>query len=549
MAVSISFAQSTPPATTAGPAPSGYRQPTVSEDMKGCKDPSLSAAEQKQCIDRVLGGTNGNNPRDCATQAKELQKAVGKFTGACSTVGLPPTAKECAEHIHDCTSKTKGDIDPKSDDDKLCPSAGADALKMQDDTQKVQDEMDKLKTDLGNVNDKISEANATSQEKISDLQTRMAKAQSDFTTAQAKMNTELTKQMSAMQKQTVAQMQQMQDQLDKLSIDAKGIPIQKQQARIKIYDEPVTNLRITCHQQAIKRVAELRDAALAKIAKSEYTIGGLSQMVRTMGMTDTQRDQQLAQRLELQCLNDGEYKMRVNLAWKEYKNQLSEMDRQTEAIRLQQSTLTKRITTAQQQQGKDMNDLQKEIYTEMQSAQQAFTTDMQAMQNQLMTSQNSAMTKVNALQSQAALKQSSIDQKQSYLTEKQKAARLAEAASHGAKYTSKEVGDLNTAFGEADGASQSVETACHCDGAKDDGAACDSADSFHLAATGSSFTPSNPVGKLDAGDTTMFPKDGSDPTTDAKTPTNGQGDQSARTPATQNSINEKSQNGSGTDTD
>src|SRR5581483_3090320 len=114
------------------------------------------------------------------------------------------------------------------------------------------------------------------------------------------------------QKQAIAQIQQMQQEYDKITIQLKMVPTQLAQAQLQNYDQKVTELRLQCHTQALGIVQQKQAATLAKIAKSQYNIGTLNNIVKTLGMTDEQRYEVMAQYYEKKCLNDSAYVTQVN---------------------------------------------------------------------------------------------------------------------------------------------------------------------------------------------------------------------------------------------
>ena len=376
------------------------------------------------------------------------------------------------------SSKSKSDDDDSDDDSEQCAQKGKDKLKLQDDADKVTGDLNKLKSDLGALNDKIADANQTATDKVNELQDKIKSAGVDYTKAQAEMQKQISQRLNDQQRQQAQAIQGMQDSIDQLRIQAKDIPNQKAQARIKTFTEPVTDLRIRCHQQAIKRVADISDQRLAKIAKSQYTVGGLASIVRTMGMTDMQRDQSLAQNLELQCQNDGEYKMRVQLAYDEYRSTLAEIDHQLEANQAQQSSTIKKMQTLQAQSQIDKNQIYSEANTDMQAARMTNYQQMTSLNDQLATAKQSAQTKINSLNQQVQMKNDEIKQKTDFMSKKQKMAQMAEVASHDVDYGSKELGDFEDALSAAEAAAQKVYRYCGCPGGA---GSCDQAADFLTA--------------------------------------------------------------------
>jgi|GEM_PF-5930643 len=444
----------------ADPPPAAYGAVNPQDSLKAYKecqaDPTIT---NKNICNQLLGGNSKNDTDKCDEAFNKFSEAEGKLGTACGKFGMGDSAKDCAEKIRKCSSKDK------AEDGVICPIADATELdKKKDDAQKVEDEISKLKEKLGTFDDKVAELNEQANKQAQEIQKHISKMQSDFTTEEAKRRTAYTDGMNQFQKQAVAQIQQMQQEYDKLTLQMKQIPTQIAQAQIQNYDQVVTKLRLDCHNQALQIVQKRQADDMAKIAKSQYTVGGLMNIVKRLGMTDEQRYELQAMYYEKKCLNDSAYVQQVNLADKTARIARQSIMAQKDGMVQQQSRMIQTMGTLMSQNQLDKSQAYQKMQTEEAAARQSYTTEMGSLNSQLSTVQNSTMGKIQSLNTQKQQLSSQIDQKNSYLEGKKQIVKLAEDLTGGKNRSSKDADEVNSAHGSADGAAKSAKSACKCGG-------------------------------------------------------------------------------------
>lgn len=407
---------------------------------------------------RALSGKEDDDKKECSDAAKEFAKSAKKFGGACGKLDLPANANECAEKMKKCGKK-----DDDSAKSAACPSSGANAEKYKDEAQKIEDEVSKLKDKLGTFDDKIAELNEQANKQVQETQKQMAKMQTEFNNEEAKRRTAYTDGMNQFQKQAVAQIQQMQQKYDELTLQMKQIPTRIAQAQIQNYDQTVTKLRLDCHNQALQIVQKRQADNMAKIAKSQYTVGGLNNIIKTLGLTDEQRYEIQAMYYEKKCLNDSAYVQQVNLADKTARIVRQSIMSEKDGLVQQQSRLIQNIGTLMSQNQLDRSQAYQKMQTEEAAARQAYTTEMGSLQSQLSTVQNSTQTKMASINNQKQLLNSQIEQKNSYLQGKQALAKAADEAAKGRDYSKEDASKVYEGLADTTHDAEAGNVACKCD--------------------------------------------------------------------------------------
>lgn len=399
---------------------------------------------------------NGKDEDECREDTKKFTEEIGKLKGACPTVGLSSDAGECAKALRDCLKKD-------SRKSKACPKDGADLTKLQDEAQKIEDDIATLNEKGGKFSEKESELNEEQNKQLNDINTKRSKLQTDFTTQQAKRRSETEKQMNDQQKATLAQVQQTQMQYDQLTAQIKMIPTQMAQAQLQNYDQQVTKLKLDCHGQAIEKVQQRIDKDQKKIANGTLRCGGFNGCVKTMGMTDEQTYEALANYYERKCLNDGAYITQVNLAAKTANIARQALGKQRDTLVQQQQTMIKNMNQQLQQAGIDKMQAYKDAATAEWAARNAYTNELTSLDNQQQTVANSTQGKLAAIANQRTLLNQQITQKQGYLSEKQKLLKTAQDASKGQDYSKKDAQKVQDAAGAAESAAGTAQGTCDCD--------------------------------------------------------------------------------------
>lgn len=455
-------------------------------DFKSCQ--SAECRKEKADLIKLIKGQKSDddeNKKSCEDAASKFEEAKGKFASACGKYGLPSDAEKCAEAIRQCSSKDDGN----KSDSGICPIADATDLdKKRDESQKVEDEIQKLKEKLSGFDNDVAELNEQANKQISDLNKHATKMQTDFNNEQTKRRNAYTQGMSQLQKQAVAQIQQMQQESDKITLSLKQIPSQIAQAQIQNYDQVVTKLRLDCHSQALAIVQKRQAETMDKIAKSQYNIGTLNNVIKTLGLTDEQRYELQAMYYEKKCLNDSAYVQQVNLADKTARVARQAIMAQRDGLLQQQSRMITTMNTAMQQVGLDKMEAYNQMQSEEQAARQSYTTEMGSLQSQLTTVQNSTKNKMDAINSKKQQLSSQIDQKNSYLEGKKNIVKLAEDLSGGKNRSKKDADDVNENHGLATGSANTVRSKCQCASKSYvDESSCESAISYLNASQNASY--------------------------------------------------------------
>ena len=399
---------------------------------------------------------SGKNEDSCAARVKEFNKHSSEFKAACQKGGIAdphPDEKEafaCARNLNACGACQGASKSSKDDDDdgdsgsgvscsdynKLGPStpsaktsqiaycptiAGKDIKQWEKDVDTAQKAVDDLRKQIPDAQAAIAKVDSDVAAKKEEMAAKSADADSKFRDRREQIENDAEGAVKA----AVAQKRQMQDKYDAASDEIQNQKRAIEEAYLNTYKGTVRQLDMQCHATALKQVEQMRQERLVQIKSSSFTVGGFTELVKQMGLTDMQRDQLVAKRFYDLCVQDKAYGIASAKAADDYHAQYKrsadriEQQRreQVKNITDQNNVLTTDIPQAQAKALRMMNAAKKDrdaIKTTLQSAEARLDNDA-------LTQKNVLQTKLGELNNQLMQKTNFLNDKLAVLNAKQQA--------------------------------------------------------------------------------------------------------------------------------
>ena len=455
----------------------GMQQETTEQRFKALegvlKQPLCSwESEPKakaQCLQGYMSGTGYNPQQTCETARQNYTTTRGKFISACSKAGMTGGGRTgnigCSAKVLNCSS-CSGDGD--GGDGRLeCKEA--DMGDVSEDGSDIADRMvagmngniagtvrsdmqvapnrataqekyrycpDLAKDDLSAYTKEVEEA----KKNVNDLKDKLSKAQQDNQDLQTKFQA----QMDALDQEAEAKQQQAKDDVEKLRdqltedqqkiaddvtkmenqisalIAKKDEEIIARQMNSQKLNELQATADLNCHDQALKKVNELRTQRLAQMEASQYSAGTFNSLLKGVGLDTRQKSQILAQQYHNWCIQDMSYKRLISNGQQKFNidnnasiQRVVNIDRQIQFYRTQ---ITNLRTTR-------LNQISQTTLNRMQRVQDKMNTDLNNISKKKFRLQEEYNKKIvaktqdlNRLQTQVTQEQNYLSQKQTYLS-------------------------------------------------------------------------------------------------------------------------------------
>ncbi|MAV90949.1 MAG: hypothetical protein CL676_05970 [Bdellovibrionaceae bacterium] len=424
---------------------------------------NLSGKEKQKLWDKKRKECINSSPEGCAEDLKKLKEAEAKFNGTCRASGMG-TGVECAKKINQCGEKDAVAAGVEEDSGKLydteamkaeleiCPAIGAKGLKeMKQELKDAKEEVDKNQEKVDSAKENAQTAQSSASE--SGLEKQQALQELAKTCRDTKK--EIERGLQDAEKEIYNQVQQVYSQVLSVNEQIADAERTKMEASLK-YTEAKTKIELDCHQQALTKVNERRQAILAKVAEGTYNVGSLNSMIGSAGKKSRRADQEFAFQEYKYCLQSGVAKKQLSAAKEAVKMAEAAADQRKSSLVQQRAQLQQQMGMLQ---NNEVAQLRQRAQEDLAAANQDCAQGQQMAMMQMMQAQMQGAK--GAQGSQKELKKAELKLKESEDNYKniRDAVRLKSQAAGGAS-SGKDFSEVFANLAEYEGKAASFVGAC-----------------------------------------------------------------------------------------
>jgi hypothetical protein len=417
------------------------------------------------------------NANNCPNAMSNFNKYASEFKTACTAAGISDPVSggyACAGNMkacQQCNNKkretgegesgfncqpydTLKDDNQKTVTIKYCPAiAGQDLKKWQDEVQKLQSEVNTAKGKIPALQQKMTQVESDLAAKKSELSGQSDKADTDYQTK----TDQIIEAQDAQSKAILQSKRDLQTKYDSLSDEIQSEQRSKEEAYQADYVETVRTLKLQCHASSLTQLADLRKERLQKIAASAFSVGGFTAMTKQMGLTDYQRDQNLAYQFYKLCVADTAFSEQSAAGYAKFKMAKDRSDDATNSRKKQQEA---NLAEQNRMQTEDIPDALKSASRKIDAANKEWSAAKRKAATDRAAAEKDAQNKRNGLQQEIDLQNQEIAQKEGYLNDKMALLKAKELASGGNEVSAEDKTKLFSSFSEATANAHGVLANC-----------------------------------------------------------------------------------------
>ncbi len=443
----------------------------------------------------AASGLTSNNTAQqyCAQARSDYTKAVSDFGVACSKAQLsmsgPSGSIQCSQAILECEgcddgSSTSGKVDCSAVDDAedaaddsttttdaitgqtskvvqieankaqltaeftKCPALAGQDLKskiseMQDQETKVQALQDKVEA----AQQALSDMDAKFQADNDKNQNDQAQAGLTATSKLQDISTNLTKEQQQVASQILAlqtDAQEAENSGDPSKPGISEINVAEASAAEKL-NEYYTQALITCHNQSLAQVDQLRQQKLSEMSSSTYSAGGLNNLLKSVGLDSRTQAQMLTLQKDQYCQQDANFINGWRVAQQQEKITIQGLEAQKSALQKRINSDNTQIATLNSTTLKQDNS---QASQQIQQVEAAYQAEMKNLQNQQKLAQTQYIQNRQLKAQELARLQQQLAEQQDYYQQKQDYVATANKFANGKQTDATAVTDAMEKFGD-----------------------------------------------------------------------------------------------------
>jgi hypothetical protein len=320
----------------------------------------------KKVRQKLEGVIHNSGAGNCDALDEKVRDAKGDFIGACGAIGLPTGLQECANKRFECKclnsgadhsgldcsdmksegSKSSGlNVNAAANQMRYCPERAKDPDQLQKDLDKAEEKLDKLKDKIPDLQDKVNDVGKDLRKTQAEVAKQSLEHQKEFSAALKKAKEGKDQKEQAL----IDKMGQIQSQIAQVDEQITQFDLAITDAAMK-REETKTQIDLNCHATASATVSKLQSEALDAARRGVYNRGGMTAMMKNVGLSDRDSWQRVADKYYRWCLAS-----KPTLASKESANRIFDAAKRQAEVAKTNAQKRRDLLVAQLNRVKDPN--------------------------------------------------------------------------------------------------------------------------------------------------------------------------------------------------